>query len=299
MLFLIFCYTIVFASVIGGFVMHGGNLHTLWQPFEGVIIMGGAIGAFILANGASGTRKIFREIRQALTEKKVDKQYNKQLLSCLYLFLVKTKKVGKVGVENDFENPHNSEVFSKSPLVLQDKESLSFIVDYLRMIGMSQNQSAEDVSMLMSVDIKTRRKEKMKSANAVQKCADGLPAFGIIAAVMGVIVVMGSVGEVSNAELGNLIAGALVGTFLGILLCYGFVGPLASILEAKANKEEKKYETVKTVLISDLSGASPNISVEFGRKCLDPEVRPEFEELESMLRDAKSIVQNITPKKAA
>lgn len=285
-----FSYLIVIASVFGGFYFAGGHLAVLWQPLEILTIVGGAVGAFLLSNGIKGARQCGKDLRLALRKDEFGKSYNVDLLSMLYLMLSRMKTAGQVAVEADIESPKESELFKKFPLLVKDEETLDFLVDYLRLLLMSNSTSAEEISTLMDHDIKTRKKAKLKSSLAIQKCADGLPAFGIVAAIMGVVHVMGSVGRVSNAELGMLVAGALVGTFLGILLSYGFVGPLAGIIEARANRDMKKYEAIKTVLIADLSGSSPRLAVEFGRKSLYPETRPEFSELEGKLKEMRTSV---------
>jgi chemotaxis protein MotA len=191
-----------------------------------------------------------------------------------------------MAIEKDVENPEASAIFGKYPNLLKDHHLTDFICDYLRMM-LSGNMDAFQIENLMDIDIETHHAEGHAVCHAVAKLSDGMPAFGIVAAVMGVVHTMESVGQVSNQELGIMIAHALVGTFLGILLCYGFVGPLASILEQKLNESSKLLQTTKVILIASLNGYAPTISVEFGRKVLNSTERPSFVELEEFIKNSK------------
>lgn len=299
MLLLFVCYAIVTGCVLGGFALAGGHIHVLWQPFEVLIIVGGALGAFVLSNSVKGSKKIASHLRYAMKKDNTDTQFNVDLLSVLYLLLSKSKSEGAMAVETDIESPNESPLFQRFPRVLADKAALDFIVTYMRHAQMETQPSPDDTEALMNADIKTRKSTLMKSAYSIQKSADGLPAFGIVAAVMGVVHVMGSVGQVSNSELGVMIAAALVGTFLGILLCYGYVGPLASMIEGKALKDTGKREVIREVLLANLRGSSPKLAVEYGRVVISEDVQPSFEDLESVLRDAKSAVASIASARKA
>lgn len=191
-----------------------------------------------------------------------------------------------MSIEGDVENPEESALFQKYPEVLHDHHIVEFLTDYLRLM-VSGNLNPMEIENLMDGELETHHHEAHVPQAAVQQVADGLPAFGIVAAVMGVVHVMGSVGQVSNAELGVMIAAALVGTFLGILLAYGFVGPLASIINHKISESSKPFECVKTTLLASLNGYSPALAVEFGRKVLYSTERPSFSELEEHVKSTK------------
>jgi chemotaxis protein MotA len=196
------------------------------------------------------------------------------------------RKEGLMAIEGDIEDPEQSPTFQKYPDVLHDHHIVEFMTDYLRLM-VSGNLNPLEIEALMDGELDTHHHEEAVPASSIQKVADGLPAFGIVAAVMGVVHVMGSVGQVSNAELGNMIAAALVGTFLGILLSYGFVAPLASLLEQKLDESSKQFHCVKTILLANLNGYSPALAVEFGRKVLYSSERPTFKELEEHVKSTK------------
>ena len=190
-----------------------------------------------------------------------------------------------MSIENDVENPHESPIFGKYPAVSDDHHVMEFITDYLRMM-VGGNLNALEIENLMDIEIETHHHEVMVPGHIMAKVGDATPAFGIVVAVMGVVNVMGSVGE-PPAVLGKMIGGALVGTFLGILIAYGFVSPVASLLEQKAEEGSKIYQVIKVVLLASMSGYAPQVAVEFGRKVLFSSVRPTFGELETELKARK------------
>ncbi|MFN9390594.1 MAG: flagellar motor stator protein MotA, partial [Betaproteobacteria bacterium] len=208
-----------------------------------------------------------------------------ELLSLLYEVLAKVRKEGLMSIESDVDTPEQSPVFAKYPAILADHHAMEFLTDYLRLM-VGGNLNAFELENLMDVEIETHHHEGEAPIQAVSKLADGLPAFGIVAAVMGVVHTMESVG-LPPAELGKLIAAALVGTFLGILLSYGFVGPLATLLEQKLNEGTKMLQCIKVTLLASLNGYSPQVAVEFGRKVLYSTERPSFSELEQEVKSRK------------
>jgi len=199
--------------------------------------------------------------------------------------LSKVRKEGLMSIENDVENPHDSPIFGKYPAISHDHHVMEFITDYLRMM-VGGNLNALEIENLMDMEIETHHHEVEVPGHVMAKSADGLPAFGIVVAVMGVVNVMGSVGE-PPPVLGKMIGGALVGTFLGILISYGFVSPIASLLEQKAHEGSKIYQVIKVVLLASMSGYAPQVAVEFGRKVLFSNDRPTFIELEEELKARK------------
>jgi len=273
-------------SVFGGFVMAGGHLAALMQPIELLMIGGAAAGAFLVGNDVKTIKATLAGLPSVLKGSKYTKALYLDLLAMLFEILTKIRKEGMMAIEKDVENPEASAIFGKYPKLLKDHHLTDFVCDYLRMM-LSGNMDAFQIENLMDIDIETHHAEGHVVCHAVAKLADGMPAFGIVAAVMGVVHTMESVGQVSNQELGIMIAHALVGTFLGILLCYGFVGPLASILEQKLNESSKLLQTTKVILIASLNGYAPTIAVEFGRKVLNSTERPSFVELEEFIKNSK------------
>ncbi len=203
----------------------------------------------------------------------------------LFEVLAKVRKEGLMSIENDVENPHESPIFSKYPSISHDHHVMEFITDYLRMM-VGGNLNALEIENLMDMEIETHHHEVEVPGHVMSKTGDATPAFGIVVAVMGVVNVMGSVGE-PPPVLGKMIGGALVGTFLGILLSYGFIQPIASLLEQKAHEGSKIYQVIKVVLLASMSGYAPQVAVEFGRKVLFASDRPTFIELEEELKARK------------
>lgn len=279
-------YIIVLASVFGGFAMAGGNLAALFQPLELVMIGGAALGAFVTANGGAPLKATLKALPTVFKGAQYSKAVYMELFALLFELLSKVRKEGLMSIEGDVENPEASPIFSKYPKILADHHLVEFITDYLRlMVGGSLN--AFEIENLMDVEIETHHHEGAIAPSAVNSMADGMPAFGIVACVMGVVHTMESVGA-PPAELGLLIAKALVGTFLGILLGYGFIAPLAKILEYRLEDQTRILQTVKVTLLASLNGYAPQVAVEFGRKVLASHDRPSFKELEDHVKQAKA-----------
>lgn len=275
-------FVIVVGCVIGSFLGAGGHIAALMQPLELLCILGAAIGAFVITNSGKTIKTTLGALPKCFKGATYTKERYVQLISLLFEILQKARKDGMMALEADVENPTASPVFTKYPEVLADTHLLDFIIDYLRMMS-SGNLTVHEIQDLMDAELETHHAEAAVPSSALQAVADGLPAFGIVSAVMGVVHTMGSVGA-APAVLGEMIAGALVGTFLGILLAYGFVGPLAGLLLAKSKEESKPYECVKCVLLASLGGYAPSIAVEFGRKVLFTFDRPSFTELEEAVK---------------
>jgi chemotaxis protein MotA len=278
-------YIIVCACVFGGFVLAGGHVAILFQPIELLMIAGAAAGAFFVGNNTKTIKATLKAVPKVFKGSAYGRDMFMELMSLLYDILAKIRKEGLMTLEDDAENPDQSALFQKYPKVLADHHLIEFITDYLRLM-VGGNLNAMEIEALMDSEMETHHHEAEVPAHAIAKIGDGLPAFGIVAAVMGVVHTMESVG-IPPSELGMLIAKALVGTFLGILLAYGFVGPLASVLEQKLAEESKVYECVKTTLLASLNGYSPAVAVEFGRKVLYSTERPTFSELESHVKGKK------------
>lgn len=279
-------YIIVMASVFGGFAMAGGHLAVLFQPLELLMIGGAATGAFLVGNNGKSIKATLQALPSLFKGSRYTKALYMELMSLLFELLSKVRKEGLMSIEGDVEKPEESPIFSKYPGVLADHHIVEFMTDYLRLM-VSGNMDAFQIENLMDNEIETHHHEGEVPAHVIAKLGDGLPAFGIVAAVMGVVHTMESVG-IPPAELGILIAHALVGTFLGILLAYGFVGPLAGLLEQKLHESSKMFQCVKVTLLASLNGYAPALAVEFGRKVLFSTERPSFSELEEHVKQAKS-----------
>lgn len=279
-------YIIVLAAVFGGFAMAGGHMAVLFQPIELLMIGGAAVGASLVGNNAKSIKATFKALPSLFRGSRYTKALYMELMSLLFELLSKVRKEGLMSIEGDVEKPEESPIFSKYPGVLADHHIVEFMTDYLRLM-VSGNMDAFQIENLMDNEIETHHHEGEVPAHVIAKLGDGLPAFGIVAAVMGVVHTMESVG-IPPAELGILIAKALVGTFLGILLAYGFVGPLASLLEQKLHESSKMFQCVKVTLLASLNGYAPALAVEFGRKVLFSTERPTFSELEDHVKQAKS-----------
>ncbi len=278
-------YIIVIVSVFGGFALAGGHLSSLLQPVELLMIGGAAVGAFLVGNSGKAIKATLKTLPTVLQGSRYSKAMYMDLMALLYDVLAKVRKEGLMTIESDVENPEQSPLFAKYPSILADHHILEFITDYLRLM-VGGNLNAFEIENLMDNEIGTHHHEGEMPIHSVAKLGDGLPAFGIVAAVMGVVHTMASVG-IPPSELGMLIANALVGTFLGILLAYGFVGPLASVLEQKLDESTKMFECVKVTLLASLNGYSPALAVEFGRKVLYSTERPSFTELEVHVKQKK------------
>jgi chemotaxis protein MotA len=278
-------YLVVMVSVFGGFALVGGHLGALLQPVELLMIGGAAIGAFFVGNSVKGIKATFRSIPLLFKGSRYSKAVYMELMGLLYEILAKVRKEGLMSIEGDVDKPADSPIFSKYPKILADHHAVEFLTDYLRLM-VSGNLNAFEIENLMDNEIETHHKEGEIPVHIIAKVGDGLPAFGIVAAVMGVVHTMESVG-IPPSELGMLIAHALVGTFLGILLSYGFVGPLSGLLEQKLIESSKPFECIKVTLLASLNGYAPALAVEFGRKVLFSTERPSFSELEDHVKQAK------------
>ncbi|ARP86965.1 flagellar motor stator protein MotA [Bordetella genomosp. 9] len=279
-------YLVVIASVVGSFVALGGHMGALYQPFEFTLIAGAAAGAFLAGNSRKSLNLIKSAIPNALRGARYNKDVYMELMSLMYVILNKARREGLMAIESHIEDPASSPIFTECPRIMKDPKLMEFITDYLR-IMISGNMSSFEIETLMDEEIETFRHERQIPVHALQNVADAMPAFGIVAAVLGVIKALAAVDQ-PPAVLGDLISKAMVGTFLGILLAYGFVGPLASRVDRQTAEEVKILECVKTTLLASMNGYPPQLAVEFGRKVLFSGVRPSFAELEEHVRQAKT-----------
>ncbi len=278
-------YFIVFACVFGGFALSGGQLGALWQPTEILIIGGAGVGAFVVGNNGKAIRATMKSFPRLFRGSRYNKEMYMDLMALMYLLLTKGRQNGMMSLESDIEDPASSQIFSAYPRLFEDKQLMDFIVDYLRLM-ISGNMNAFEIEALMDEEIETCESENEIPASSLNQVGDAFPAFGIVAAVMGVVNALAAADRPA-AELGALIAHAMVGTFLGILLAYGFILPLAALLRQKSSENIKMMQCIKVTLLSSIHGYAPQISVEFGRKTLYSTERPSFSELEDHVRAVK------------
>ena len=278
-------FIIVTLSVFGGFSMAGGHLGPLYQPTEILMIVGAAVGSFVAANNGKAIKATLRTASTLKRTKKYDKEIYMQLMSLQYNLLSKMRREGVLGVEKDIENPAESALFSEYPRIANDPMIMGFITDYLRLM-ISGSVDPIELDELMSHEIEAFEHEAHIPADALAKVGDGLPAFGIVAAVLGVVKALASA-DAGAEEMGLMIAHALVGTFLGILLAYGFVNPVASRIDRQVAEAVKMLQCIRVTLLANLNGYAPQLAVEFGRKALHTAERPSFTELEEHVRAAR------------
>lgn len=284
MLFIVGSIT-VFVCTLGGYAAMGGKLYVLWQPFEVVIICGAALGAFIISN----TKETLAHTIHALTGtlfkgSPFSKKDYVELLVMLFSVFKMARTKGVLALEAHVENPTESELFKKFPAFYNNKVARTFLCDYLRLITMGTNNPMQ-MEELMDREIETHKEETQHTAHALNTMADAMPALGIVAAVLGVIKTMGSITEPPEV-LGKLIGGALVGTFLGVWISYGFVAPISRNIGDKYMAETRYLQAIKNALLAYMQGHAPQVAVEFARKQIVSDHRPNFYEVEDATANA-------------
>jgi chemotaxis protein MotA len=279
---LIIGLVVVFGSVLGGYVMHHGQLGVLIQVSEFIIIGGAALGALIAGNPASTIKRTVSQTLALLKPSPFTHQAYEELLQVLYAIFQKARKDGLVGLEAHIETPEKSDIFKKYPNFLANHHAVATLCDTLKVLltGAVENHHLADV---LDMDLEQHHHEAMAVPTAVTKVGDALPGFGIVAAVLGVIITMGSIGGDASV-VGQKVAAALVGTFLGILLSYGVVGPMAQAMEARIQAEHAYLLTIRTALLAFARGDAPMSAVEFARRSIEPLERPSFSRLENLVR---------------
>ncbi len=283
-MFVIVGWVLALGCIFGVYIVHGGNMGVILKalPFEMITIFGAAMGAFLANNQMKVVKASMAGLGRCFKGSKFSKARYMELLALMFDILQKARKEGLMSIEKDVEDPHSSPLFQKYPTVGNDHHVTEFITDYLRMM-VSGNLNAHEIESLMDSEIETHHHEAHAPVAAIQRVAGGLPAFGIVAAVLGVVNTMGSVGQ-PPAILGGMIGSALVGTFLGILLAYAFAEPLAGLLEQKVEESGKELQCIKTTLLASMQGYNPSTAIEFGRKVLYSTERPTFTELEAFVK---------------
>ena len=283
-MFFILGAIVVLGCVFGGYMGAGGHLGVLWQPFEVVIIGGAALGAFIIANPKDIIIKVMGGFKDLLKGRSYSKAVYLELLVMLFATFKMARAKGVLALEAHVENPHDSEFFKKFPTFYGNHHAVVFFCDYLRLITMGTN-SPHQLEDLMDQEIETHHEESHQISGAVVTVADGMPALGIVAAVLGVIHTMGLISEPPEI-LGKSIGGALVGTFLGVLLSYGFVAPMGQSLGNLYDHDTRYMRTIKVGLLAFMHGHAPQVAVEFARKNIFHDMRPDFYEVEEAIANA-------------
>jgi chemotaxis protein MotA len=281
-MFAILGIVVVFGAVIGGYLLEHGNLHVLFQPAELVIIGGAALGTLFIANPLKTILALLKGLTGVLGGSKFNKAFYLETLKLLNDLFLSARKNGLAKLEADVEEPEKSQVFSKYPKFLKDHHAVHFVCDTLRM-SITGGVGNFELDQMMEADIEVHHHEASEPVSALTAVADSLPGLGIVAAVLGVVITMGAIGGPPE-EIGHKVAAALVGTFLGILLCYGLFGPLASNMSKLNEAESQYYQVLRQGLISFVKGCAPILALEFARRSIPHHVRPTFKEMEGAVK---------------
>ena len=273
---------VVFAAIIGGFLMEKGHMTVLVQPAELLIIAGAALGTLLVANPVRILKAVASGLIGALKGSPFTKANYLNTLKMMYQLLNKVRKEGLLSVEMDVEKPQESTIFKNYPSFLKDHEARDFVCDTLRTV-ITGGVEPFDMDQMMELDMEVHHHEAVQPVDALATVADSLPGLGIVAAVLGVVITMGALGGPPE-EIGKHVAAALVGTFLGILLCYGVVGPLSANMSKLIDDEHAYYHVLRVIMLSFLKGMSPALAVEVGRRAVPEHVRPSFKEVEAACR---------------
>ena len=270
---------VALGCMLGGFVAAGGHVFVLWQPYEFIIIGGSALGTFIVANPLPTIKDTGKAVLEAIKGAAPKERDYLDLLGLLYVLMRELRGNGRNALEEQIDNPKDSELFQRFPKTLADKDMTAFICDYVRLILVG-NARTHEIEALMDEEIETIKRDRLKPYSAIQSVADGLPALGIVAAVLGIIKAMGALDQ-SPELLGELIGAELVGTFAGIFMSYGFAGPLASKIKVTREKRYRLYVIIKQSLLAFMNGAMPLIALEHGRKTISSKDRPSIDAVEN------------------
>lgn len=281
-MFVIIGAVVVLASLIIGFMWSGGNPLTLFVPAEYFVIIGAAIGSMLIANSLSSVKKIIAGVLGTLKGTKVSKPVYMDLLKMLYELFQFSKREGLIALEQHIENPDSSTIISKYPSFLSNHHAVDFLCDTLKVV-LSGGVPAHDIEELMDIDLEVHHEEEHQIAASLQVVADAFPGLGIVAAVLGIIITMGSINAGAEA-VGHHVGTALVGTFLGVLLSYGFVGPIAAIMGKNAATDGRYMVCIKVSLTSFAKGTPAMVAIEYGRRSIDPDNRPSFKETEEAIK---------------
>ena len=278
-------FVVVIGCVLGGYLMHGGNLAVLWQISEVIIMGGAALGSFFMANPVSLIKETFGKIPKIFLGKELKKQDYVDVLLLMYEFLSIARREGMLALEEHANKPDSSAIFSKYPSILKNHHLKDFLADNLK-VFVSGNIEPHEFENLIDIDIDVHEHHGTLVPAAITTVSDSFPGLGIVAAVLGIVVTMGLMAEPPEV-LGNAVAAALVGTFLGLLLSYGYLSPMAKALENQAVDFNNLLKVSKAVLVAFAKGMPPVLSIEFARRAIPTNCRPGYEELEELLKSVK------------
>ena len=280
---------IVLTSVIGGYILEHGNLAVLWQPVELLIIGGAGLGAFIASCTPDIFKATMKSILKGILFEPLKKQDYVEVLNLLNEIFAKIRKEGSIKLESHMDDPENSSIFKNYPDFMKKKEALTFLTDSFRTI-ITTKILYYDLNTLLEDEVEAYYEELEHEASLTNEIAESFPGLGIVAAVLGVIITMGKISEPPEV-LGHSIGAALVGTFLGILMCYGIVGPIARKMKLYAESEKEYLMVIKTIIIYFVSGINPKIALEFGRRAVPKHERPSFMDLEQAFKEAQQLTK--------
>ncbi len=281
-MFVLIGFVVVFGAVFGGFIMHGGKIAALIQISEFIIIGGAGIGALIAANPPSVLSAIIKSVLGLLKGSPYKKEVFLELLSALFALFTLARKEGLLALEQHVERPHESSLFAQYPFLASNHHALEFLCDTMKVV-LTGAISPFDLADLTESDLEKHHEEVMRPAHALSKIGDAMPGFGIVAAVLGVVITMGYLDQ-GPETIGKKVAAALVGTFLGVLLAYGIFQPLASAIENNAHPEHQYFQCIRQALIAFARGDAPITCIEFARRSIEPSLRPSFQEMEEAVK---------------
>ncbi|KAF7599962.1 MAG: flagellar motor stator protein MotA [Candidatus Dactylopiibacterium carminicum] len=273
---------IVLLTVFGGFMLGGGILRVIWEPVELIIICGAAVGALVLGNPRHVLAEMWLQLKQIITMRKNGAEYQRQLLLLMYE-LLQTAAGGLKALDAHVEEPHKSPLFQRYPLILKDPKLLHFIVDNFRLMAMGKI-NAHELEGVLDQELEAIHEELAQPAKSLQKIAEAMPGFGILAAVLGIVMAMNTVGEGANsAEIAERVAAAMVGTFIGIFFCYGVLDPISNVMNQVVTEEISALECVKVVLVTHVAGKPALLAIDAGRRLVQLNIKPSFAELEGWI----------------
>ncbi len=279
-------FIVVLVGVIGGFVIHGGPIAVLFQPEEFMIIGGAALGSLMVQTPLGVLKKLAGRIGMLFKGDPYSKSEYLNLLKTMFELFNAATREGLIAIEGHVEKPESSSIFSKNRFLMQHTHALHYFADTMKLL-MGGGVPPHDLEAMLETDIETHHHESSAASSMIQKVADALPGLGIVAAVLGIVITMQAI-EGPPTEIGQKVAAALVGTFLGVLMCYGFVGPMATHIELLSQAEARYLECIKAGIVAYAKGNAPMVVVEFARRVIMSDVRPSFDEVEQAVRAIKN-----------
>ncbi|MGO4377357.1 flagellar motor stator protein MotA [Pseudoduganella sp. RAF53_2] len=278
----LFGILVVFGSIFGGYAMMGGAFHAIWQPYELFVIAGAGMGAFVLGNPMHVLKEAGSQLKHIISRKKYDSEFQRQLLLLMYE-LLQLAAGGLKALDAHVEAPKESPLFQRYPLVLEEPKLLAFIVDNFRLMAMGKI-NAHELEGVLEQELEAIHEELTQPAKSINKIGEAMPGFGILAAVLGIVITMGGVGEgATSAEIAEHVGGAMVGTFIGIFFCYGLLDPISNMLKQLVNQEASTMECVKVVLVTHVAGKPPLLAIDAGRRLVQLNIKPSFAQLEGWI----------------